>query len=295
MIRIYLLLFIVLTGAVYPQTKWKKPVVKDETFTLFKSPQALNLHTAEVVPKGDWFYGITHRFTGTFDASLQNYIGFGDFFGMDAGAVMRTKLGYGFTDNFMATLGRTGKADAFDAKKIYDLELKYKLYKNKEDFFIPIIISAMGTISYTGQAEFDDSLDISNRLQYIAQLMINTKLFDRLAIGINPTFLYNSCIPCQDETKNSIILGSYIQYYIGDDMTSFILEANNTLSGFRGNGRSPYYDSYAFGVELETGGHFFKFLLGNNVNVNQTQFLLGSRNEFTFQQLHLGFQITRNL
>ena len=287
--HIILIAFILLSSYVYPQTKWKKPEIKDQNFTLFKSPQALTHHTAELVPAGDIFYGISHRFTGIFNDAFEN------FFGMDGGAIMRTKLGYGFTSNFMGTLGRTSRGDAFDAAQIYDLELKYKIWKNKEDFFIPIIISAMGTASYTGKAEFDDDLENSNRLQYVAQLMINTMLFDRLAIGFNPTFMYNSCIPCQDETKNSTILGTYFQYYFGDDMTSVVLEANNTLSGFRGNARSPYYDSYSFGVELETGGHFFKILLGNNVSLNQTQYLLGSRKEFSLDQMHLGFQITRNL
>ena len=77
-------------------------------------------------------------------------------------------------------------------------------------------------------------------------------------------------------------------------MTSIVLESNNTLSGFRGDGINEYYDSYNIGVELETGGHFFKLLVGNNTNINLSQYIVGSTVPFSLNNLHLGFQITRN-
>lgn len=275
------------------QTKWKKPDVKETEFTLFKSIQALNHHTAEVVPAGDIYYGISHRFIGTIDD------GFETFFGMDGGAIMRTKLGYGITDNFMATIGRASRASVGNARRIYDLELKYKLWSTK-DFVIPIIISAQGIVSYTDEistplnAPDNFEIEFADQMQYIGQLMINTMLFDRIGIGFNPTYLYNSYCACIDETKSSFTLGSYLQFYFGDDMTSIVLESNNTLSGFRGDGINEYYDSYNIGVELETGGHFFKLLVGNNTNINLSQYIVGSTVPFSLNNLHLGFQITRN-
>lgn len=290
---LYLILLIALPFSVFAQSKWKKPEVKETDFTLFKSTQALNHQTAEVVYQGEIFYGISHRFLGSISE------GFDTFFGMDGGAVMRTKLGYGITDNMFITLGRTSRGSINSARRIYDLEMKYKLWSNK-DLPIPLIISAFGLVSYTDDiatpinAPADYSVDINNKMQYVGQIIINTKLFDRIGIGFNPTFLYNSLCACVDETKSSFTLGSYIQYYFGDDMTSVVFESNNTLSGFRGDGLREYYDSYAMGLELETGGHFFKLLVGNNTNLNLTQYLVGSPQEFTLDNLHFGFQITRN-
>lgn len=263
--------------------KWQRKASTEVPFTIFKSNKALNQNTAEVIASGDFFYGISHRFKGAVST------GYEEFFGLDGGANMRTLIGYGFTNNFMATIGRTSQG------KQYDLELKYKLFAS-EKLALPLIISInVGTaVTSLKYGEFATQPDgDSRRMQYFASLIFNTIIFDHLAIGLSPSFLYNSVISSIDP-KNSITLGSYLQYFIGDDMTSVILEANNTFSGFRGDGRNKFYDSYALGVELETGGHFFKFYFGNNTSLNQSQYLLGSVKEMTLDNTVFGFQITRN-
>jgi Membrane bound beta barrel domain (DUF5777) len=263
--------------------KWKKKAPSTAPFTIFKSTKTLNQNTAEVIAVGDFFYGISHRFKGAVST------GYEEFFGLDGGANMRTLIGYGFTNSFMATLGRTSQG------KQYDLELKYKIFAS-DKMVLPMILSfnagtAITSLKYGNFATQPDG--DSRRMQYFTSLIFNTMLFDKLAIGLAPSFLYNSVISSIDP-KNSITLGSFIQYYIGDDMTSIILEANNTLSGFRGDGRSKFYDSYALGLELETGGHFFKFYFGNNTSLNQSQYLLGSVKEMSLDNIVFGFQITRN-
>jgi hypothetical protein len=71
---------------------------------------------------------------------------------------------------------------------------------------------------------------------------------------------------------------------------SLIIEVNPTLRGWRDK-----YDSFAFGVEIETGGHFFKILVGNNTAINLSQFLAGAGNSFKSGDWHLGFNISRLL
>jgi hypothetical protein len=55
------------------------------------------------------------------------------------------------------------------------------------------------------------------------------------------------------------------------------------------------HDSGTFGIELETGGHFFKVLLTNQARMNPTQFLGGTPFNFEADQWRVAFNITRLL
>ena len=55
------------------------------------------------------------------------------------------------------------------------------------------------------------------------------------------------------------------------------------------------FDSGTFGIELETGGHFFKILLTNQPRMNPTQFLGGTPFEFKADEWRVGFNVTRIL
>lgn len=277
MLRLITLL-ILLSSLSFSQSKWKRKAPTKVKFTLFKSSQAFNLETAEVVPKGDLFYGISHRFNSPIST------GFEDLYGMDGGASMRTKLGYGITDDLMATLGRS------NINAQFDLNVKYKIWKSKDALYFPVIISANLGGAYTTKNVLDE-VDDARRFQFFGSVIINTMLFEKLGIGISPTFLQNALINSVDP-QNSVTLGWYLQFYF-NDMASFIVEANPTISGFRGDGNVEYFDTYSFGFEFETGGHFFKLLASNNNAINMAQVNLGSVNELTLNNLRFGFQITR--
>ena len=55
------------------------------------------------------------------------------------------------------------------------------------------------------------------------------------------------------------------------------------------------YDSGTFGVELETGGHFFKLVFSNSVRLNPAQFIAGTPFSFGPDEWRLSFNITRVL
>jgi len=280
--KIYLFIILVSfsLNSIFAQSKWKRSEeIVEAPFTIFKSPQTLNLHTAEVLPRGDLFYGISHRFNGPVSD------GYSTFFGLDNGAAMRTELAYGINDKMMITLARANR------EANHDLQFKYKFYQTKS-LGLPLMFAVNLGAAYISNPQIERS-DKSEQFQYFGTVIINAMLFDKLAIGVTPTFLHNT-IAFADCKTYSLNIGSYIQYYLGDDMTSFILEGANTVSGWRGNGTTPFYDTYSFGVEFETGGHFFKLLLSNSNFLNQSQILGGSPNVFKLDNLVFGFQITRN-
>lgn len=264
----------------FSQSTWKRTeTIAEAPFNIFKSTQVYNVHTAEILPKGDLFYGISHRFNGPVAD------GYSTFFGMDNGATMRMLIAYGINDDIMITLGRSNR------EANHDLQLKYKFYQT-DDIVLPMIFAFNFGVAFNDNPQLE-RLDEKAQFQYFGSIIANFQIFEGLAVGFSPTYLQNT-IAWSDYDTYSFVLSSYIQYYLNNDMTSFVVEAMNTLSGWRGNGSSPYYDTYSFGVEFETGGHFFKLLLSNNALLNQSQLLAGSPVEFKLKNLVFGFQITRN-
>ncbi len=253
------------------QVRWKKKKVERPVdLLLFHSTQVVNLPTTEVLNKGEFQFEISHRFLPPIDAKKT-------FFGLDGPAYMRLALGYVPVKNVAVTLGRSNNQDN------YDLRIKYK-FLQWANATAPLIAAVQAGTAWNTEVTDRETSDPKN-FQYYGQLVLNTLLFKKLGIGLVPSYLYNSHIYC-DKTQYSFTMGSYVQFYISP-MWSLLVEANNTISGWRNQ-----YDSYTFGIELETGGHFFKIFLTNAAALNPSQFLAGADLK---NQWRLGFNITRLL
>lgn len=262
----------IITLSTYSQdVKWERKSESKAPVLLFNSTKVFNLPTAEVQSKGDFYFNIVHRFATPVSE------GIGEVWGIDGSVIMRIAFGYSPTDDLMLVLGRSNREGNIN------LEAKYKLYANDNDV-APFSVSVLGGTAYTGKPTVEDN----EEFQFYGSLIANTMLFDKLGLGISPSFLYNSHIYCED-VENTLTFGAYAQFYF-DDYLSIAVEANPTVTGWR-----QFYDSYTVGVELETGGHFFKVSIGNNILSNMNQFMAGAGDAFDSGDLHLGFQIQRTL
>lgn len=276
---LFLLILLVGTSLAQPSgVRWKKKTNQvPADLELFHATHTVNLPTAETIRKGEFEYEISHRFlpsVGTDDAYL----------GIDGPAHMRMALAYGVSSRFMATLGRSNYNDNMD------LRFKYKAFQLHHESF-PTLIAFQAGLGWNTQVVNRDKIDPKN-FQYYGQLIANTLLFKKIGFGLIPSYLYNSHIYCEDP-EYSFTLGSYLQYYVAASWSLF-LEMNNTISGFRKD-----YDAVAVGVELETGGHFFKIFFTNSNALNTSQFLAGADLKYFDGSLgdnwRLGFNITRIL
>lgn len=275
-LKIIVLIFtIFISSNIYSQerkVRWQssEPVVLD--LSLFHSIDVVNLPTAETLQKGDFHFEISHRFNTPISAGISELYGF------DGSVSMRLALGYAITDHLLFTLGRSN----IDGN--LDFRFKYKALQIKNDMF-PTLISVRAGGAFNGKAK---NIDSGDKYQFYGQMIVNTLFGKKLGIGIVPSYLYNSHIYCLD-TQDSFTLGLYAQYYASDQWNLFV-EFNPTVTGWRNK-----YNSLAFGIELETGGHFFKILLGNNTQLNPTQYLSGAADAASSGDWHLGFNITRLL
>lgn len=262
------------------EISWKKQEdTKPTILNLFHSINAVNLPTAETLLRNELEYEISHRFNKTVDANKA-------YFGIDGPATIRMALTYAITNDLMVTFGRSNQDDNIDFR------VKYKVFQFAHNT-LPVLVAlraggAWNTEVYEEITNEERDLTNSKNFQYYGQAIFNTMIAKKLGIGVVPSYLYNSHIYCEDP-EYSFTVGGYVQYYLSA-MFSFYVETNATVTGWR-----QKYNPVAIGVEIETGGHFFKIFLGNSHIMNPSQYLAGADLYVEDGEWRLGFNITRIL
>jgi hypothetical protein len=191
---------------------------------------------------------------------------------------MHIGLDYALSNKILLSIARSNLEGNVEFMAKYKmLEINYAL--------LPTVIAVQGGLAYNGKpAQAVDNT--ADKFQYLASGIINTMFKKKLALGVVPSYLYNSYIYCKDK-QYSFTIGEYAQYYISP-LWSLLVEINSTVTGWR-----DQHNSFAAGMEVETGGHFFKFLVGTNTRLNTSQYLAGSPDAFSGKDWHLGFNLTR--
>jgi hypothetical protein len=258
------------------RSSWKKnETLPKLDLQLFHSNQAVNLPTAETLQKGDWEFEISHRFFPPVTSGPRS------FWGLDGPVNMRIGLGFAPTNRLVITLARSNVNDNID------MRVKHKTVQIRNRRF-PLLIGWQAGTGWNTQVAGRKNRDPKN-FQYYGQLIFNTLLLNKkLGLGVVPTYVYNSYIFCPNN-QYSYTLGSYAQFYAGP-FFSVLAEWNPTYSGFRNK-----YNVFSFGIELETGGHFFKIILTNSHLLNPSQFNSGADLRATDGDWRIGFNITRLL
>ncbi len=268
---ILVLIFLSVTASAQ-NIEWKSKAATVPDLALFHSTQVLHLPTAETLQKGDFQFEILHRFNTLVSSGISQ------FYGLDGSVTMRIGLGYGLTDQMLLTLARSNREGNID------LIYKYKVIQLPHDTF-PILISAQAGLAYSGKPSQDLSSP-SRKFQYLGQIIANTLIDKTFGIGLTPTYVYNTNI-YDTETKDTFSIGSYLQHYMSERW-SLVIEYNIKIAGWQRG-----YDALTMGIEIETGGHFFKFSVGNSTALNLTQFMAGAPDPINSKDWHLGFNISR--
>ena len=276
--QLFIILLIVFSAFIEPASaqdiRWRRGSVVVPELALFHSTHAINLPTAETLQTGDFEFEVSHHFIPFIKE------GSAALWGLDGPVNIRLALGYAPSDNMIITLGRSNVTDNLD------LQVKYKLAQVRND------IVPFGVTLNVGIARNANVGSLSNgcsrNFQYFGQIIFNTMIIDKIGFGLVPAYLYNSALTT-NAIKYSFTMGTYLQYYIVRSW-SVLMEWNPTVTGWRAS-----YNSLSMGVELETGGHFFKIFVTNNSFLNTSQFLAGAINRFSNGDIRLGFMITRLL
>ncbi len=235
--------------------------------TVFHSTHGINLPTAETIGKGELLFEISHRFVPPISDGSDALWGF------DGPVQLRLGLAWAPSDNVILRVIRSNLDDNLD------LGIKARLVEVGSS----ILIGVNGGVALNS----DDATTFATT-QYHAELMINAALGERFAVGLVPAVVSNPWI-FTDEEDVSAVLGVNAQFWTSDRLS---------LIGewiFSPDVGDLVYDTGSFGIEAETGGHFFKVIVSNSFRLNPAQVLAGSAEKFELDNLRFGFNITRVL
>ena len=274
----WILAVIAIPGAASAQSdrvSWKRSGAALEPKTVvFHSTHVINLPTAETYQRGMFQFELSHRFVNAMST------GYDTFYGMDGPANIRLGLGYAVTDDVTLTLARS------NLRGNVELLFKWSMFRPRSAG-LPVHLGMVLGGGWDTNSPLQDASS-HRSFQYFAQFVANTRIGRSLALGVVPSYLYNS-IPESEDVEHALTLGLYGQYYLSSLM-SLMLEWNVIEPGYY-----VKYDAFAWGIELETGGHSFKLVFTNSTHLNTPQYLPGTVDSAAPREWRFGFNITRLL
>jgi hypothetical protein len=241
---------------------------------IFRSVHSANLPTAEILPQGSWLFEVSHRSVTPFSNGAE------DLWGLDGPMVNRLGLAYSAHDRVVLGILRSNVLDNTE------LNVKAGLWSGGSAT-LPIKIAAMGGVSWNTDVNVTPTVE-DNEMQAYGQLIVNTLIGERFAIGAVPTFLSNPRLQDAD-ADNAFFVGVNGQVYLTPSMSVLV----EWVAG-EGIAEAPY-DPITFGFEFNTGGHVFKLLSTNQSRMNPAQIVAGAAAEFEPDAWLFGFNITRLL
>ena len=256
---------------------------KEFTTATFKGTRLINLHTVEVAGKRSLDFRVSHRFGAIND-------GANNAFGLDGGASIRLGLEYSYDGRLQFGVGRT------NIDKTGDVFAKYRLLRQTTDNKMPFSITLFAGMYYTMLKDPDKAAtgkdkyaDRNDRLSFAYQLIIGRKFSDRFSFQVAPTLVHFNLVD-KISDKNDM--------YAVCAATRFKITKRFAITGeycWRATEwtRDKYYDSFALGVDIETGGHVFQLQVVNSLGMIENQFIPKTNTKWSNAGIRLGFNISR--
>ncbi len=246
----------------------------------FKSTRIINGHSIERMPAGQLDVRITHRF-GELNTGAYNL------WGLDQ-ANPHFSVEYGITNWVMVGIGRGTYEKAFDGFLKFSI-----LRQSKGDRKMPISLSfltsgTVNTLKWTGTG----SLNFWDRVSYVNQLLIARKFSERFSFELNPTMVHRNLVSTALDHNDIYALGAGLRFKL---TSRFSLNAEyyyvyRPKPDFQS---LKTYNPLSIGVDIETGGHVFTFMLTNSLAMIEKGFIGETTGDWRHGGIHLGFNISR--
>mgnify|MGYP004411357223 FL=1 len=237
---------------------------------IFYSTQSANLPTAKMLERGQGILEISHRFLPPISDGADVL------WGLDGPAYNRLGFGFAVDDDILLGVLRSSLED--------NLEINAKVNLGQKDGGRPWMAAAVLGSSW----DFDSHSRGSDAVGHAyLQIVFNTLLTDRIAIGVVPSLFGG--FSEEGSAEMDIAFGFSGQFYLNrriNLIAEWIATQSRTVAP---------RDVGSLGIEFRTRGHFFKILLSNQVRMNPSQYLMGSPFSLHPKEWRLGFNVVRIL
>lgn len=261
-----------------------EPAKKEITKATFKATRLVNLHTVESLGARSLDFRISHHF-GNLGSGPES------FWGLDNAASIRIAFEYSFDGRLMGGIGRTSQG------KLMDGFLKYRLLRQASDGSMPLSITLFSSAYYTlekGLASngFNRYSDRANRFSYCSQIMIARKFSEKFSLQVSPTYIHFNQVDNYGQSNYVFAVAGLARLKM-TKRSAIVLEYTHNFNQFPNQGSFKFYNPFAIGYELETGGHVFQMFFTNAAGITETQTISNTTTSFENWGLGLGFNISR--
>lgn len=244
----------------------------------FKTTRIINGHSIEGVAKGVMDIKISHRFGRLNQGAF-------DLFGLD-NAYIRIGADYGLTDHITLGMGRS------NVDKEYDAYAKVKLLKQKDHGGSPIAISYVAAMSLKAfRTPVGESFILADRICYTHQVLFAKKVNKALSLQWTPTLVHYNLVDYSSYANNLIAMGFGARMKVSSRAT-INAEYYYVLNKWD-NAQTPYTNNFSLGMDIETGGHVFQFMLTNTQAMTERNFIGQTTGQWGKGDIHLGFNLGR--
>lgn len=244
----------------------------------FKTTRIVNGHSIEGVAKGVMDIKISHRFGRLNQGAV-------DLFGLD-NAYIRIGADYGLTDHITLGIGRS------NVDKEYDAYAKVKLLKQKDHGGAPIAISYVAAMSLKAfRTPVGETFVLADRICYTHQVLFAKKVNKALSVQLTPTLVHYNLVDYSSYANNLIAMGFGARMKISNRAT-VNAEYYYVLNKWD-NAQTPYTNNFSLGMDIETGGHVFQFMLTNTQAMTERNFIGQTTGQWGKGDIHLGFNLGR--
>jgi hypothetical protein len=180
-------------------------------------------------------------------------------------------------------------------EKMDDGFVKYRLLRQTTGNKMPLSVTLFAGAYYDARKNqelygFDKFEHTSSRLSYCYEIMIGRKFNKRFSFQVAPWFVHYNLVEKINDKNDAYGLSGLFRF-------KFTNRAAITAEyAYRINDYSPsskYYDSFAFGYEIETGGHVFQIHLINSFGLIESQFFPHTETKWNDAGIRLGFNVSR--
>ncbi len=269
------------TPAAAPQAKLSSPVqaaVPEASRSPIFDYELADLRTGKVAEKGELDFRFSHRFTSSlFNQSRRPF----DMFGLDSFAYTAFGMSYGISDRLAVNVYR----QALDRKLEFSGDLALL---NQDKSRAPITLLARAAVD--GKNDFASQGHNGHYVPSI-QLVASRSFWNRFALNVDPTFVFNLKRPDNGAVENSMVaiglggsiklresmavVGEFIPRVTGNPLPGDFIHKAPTAS---------------FGFQFRTQRHVFELVVSNSWETNIEGSALGAPDE-----MHIGFNIFRRI
>ncbi|MFC2114668.1 DUF5777 family beta-barrel protein [Bacteroidota bacterium] len=248
------------------------------TIATFKSTRVVNGQSVMNTPGGELIFIIGHRF-GQLNGGPY------ELFGLDQ-SFIRFGLEYGIADWLTIGFGRSSY------QKLYDGFYKIRLLRQSTGSrTMPVSVNLFSNVSLnslkwqdTERANYN-----SSRLNFTHQLLIARKFNNAISLQLSPTMIHRNMVPAIADQNDVFAIGGGGRFKLTQRM-SINAEYFYMLPGKTAD---DYVNVLSLGIDLETGGHVFQFILSNSQGMVEQVFIPKTTGKWLDGGIHLGFNISR--